>query len=348
MGDIPKIYFYQPFYPQFFTGGELYQNKIYEYFINNNVDAYIFGNSQHNKSKFSKILFGFRSLKDLPRDCIIICTNNECVHFFLPILFRRIIFKERKYFLIVHHLIQELSKKYFLKKIENMFVKNSDYIITVSESTKSELSRKKLVKDNITVINPGVDIEPRFINKIKNQILFVANLEERKGLHILLDALSKLNRWDYKLFVIGDDKRDIKYSNRIRKQIAENNLSDNVIIKGKVSYSELLSYYFSSSIFVFPSQLEGFGLSLAEAMKSGLAIIASNIPTTMELLVDGEGALLFEKNNVEKLKEKLELLIDDDELRKRLSRNVLIKSQSLNKWNETAEQVFENIMSLIK
>lgn len=341
MAASPVIYIYQPNYPEHATGGELFLNKVYEYFKSVKKDVYIIGNKNDNNSKLKKILSGLRMFRMVKDDAIIVCTNNECLHFYLPLLFRKIFFGKVRIYLIIHHLIQSLSHKKLLNYLETAFIRKADYKITISEATKAELVNRKILSDNIKVVNPGTDIIPYDVERFKNQILFVGNLEERKGLHYVIPALSRLKNQDFKFVVVSDYKRAQKYTDRIKIMIDQYGLGEKIIFKGKISYEELIKLYSESDIFIFSSELEGYGLSLIEAMKCGLAVIASDIPSTKEIVTDGIDGILYKKDDYEMLAEKLNMLMTNSDLRNMLAENSLKKSKLFNSWNDTCVQVYE-------
>jgi len=80
-----------------------------------------------------------------------------------------------------------------------------------------------------------------------------------------------------------------------------------------------LKRLYDASFFIFPSEwYEGFPLSLLEAMALGKAIIASDLGPRREMIKDGVSGLLFKAGNANDLRKKIEALIHDPELGKRL------------------------------
>ena len=341
MAESSVLFIYQPNYPEYTTGGELFLNEVYKYFKSVKKEVYIIGNRNDNNSRLKKIVSGFRMFRLVKGDSVIICTNNECLHFYLPLLFRKIFFHNVKIYLIIHHLIQSLSHKKLLNYLETAFIRKTDFQLTISEATKAELVNRKILSDNIKVVNPGTDIIPHNAERLKNQILFVGNIEERKGLHVIIRALSKIKNQDYRLIIVGDFKRDKKYTDRIKKMIDQYKLGEKIFFKGKISDEELIKLYSESEIFIFSSELEGYGLSLIDAMKCGLAVIASDISSTKEIVTDGIDGILYKKDDYEMLAEKLNMLMTDSDLRNMLAENSLKRSKSFNSWNETCKLVYE-------
>ena len=84
----------------------------------------------------------------------------------------------------------------------------------------------------------------------------------------------------------------------------------NIIFTGFVSGKLLEEIYSNAYVYVLPSKLEGMPLSLLEAMSYGNCVIGSDIAEIADVVEDK--AILFKKANVEDLKEKLQMLYDDD------------------------------------
>lgn len=98
--------------------------------------------------------------------------------------------------------------------------------------------------------------------------------------------------------------------------IAQNGLGDRVFLKGTTR--NMADVLVNGALFVFPSEYEGFGLTLAEAMSMGLyAIGYKNCAAVNELILDGENGLLSNDGALS-LAEKMRLLTVNKELRCRM------------------------------
>ncbi|HPS64264.1 MAG TPA: glycosyltransferase family 4 protein [Ignavibacteria bacterium] len=348
MPDNLPILFYQPSYPGFKTGGELFQNKLFSYFKSRRTDVFVTGDNDDNLDVKNKIAAGFGIFGEISSGGVLVCTNNECVHFYFPLILRKLFFRKVKVFLIVHHLIQSLSGNNILNRLESAFIRKADYVITISSATKNELVNRGIKGKETAIVYPGIDIKPVDLQRKHNQILFTGKIEERKGIHILILALAKIKNFKYKLIIAGEYDDYDDYFISLKELISELNLENNIIFTGRVSDEELVALYSQSGIFVFPSQMEGYGLSLIEAMKCGIAVIASDIPSSKEIISDGVDGLLFEKNNSDKLSEKIDLLLQDAGLQKRLSENAIKRSEKFNSWDDTCSKVYELFSEAMK
>lgn len=230
-------------------------------------------------------------------------------------------------------------KRVLFKKLEKITCDNSTFIEVESDNIREfSLKEKLYTADRSCVIwngsASGVDLSKFDISKkeqwnneirtkygiSENDIVFsfAARLTADKGINELLEAFTNLvEKYDnIKLLVMGgmDDSGSI--NNELVK-IAKN--SGKVIFTGSVPDVE--RYYAASDVFVAPSYREGFGLVVIEAESMALPAIVSNVPGQIDAIVPNETGLDCVVKSASSLQEKMEKLIFDTELRKRLGAN---------------------------
>lgn len=230
-------------------------------------------------------------------------------------------------------------KRVLFKKLEKITCDNSTFIEVESDNIREfSLKEKLYTADRSCVIwngsASGVDLSKFDISKkeqwnneirtkygiSENDIVFsfAARLTADKGINELLEAFTNLvEKYDnIKLLVMGgmDDSGSI--NNELVK-IAKN--SGKVIFTGSVPNVE--RYYAASDVFVAPSYREGFGLVVIEAESMALPAIVSNVPGQIDAIVPNETGLDCVVKSASSLQEKMEKLILDTELRKRLGAN---------------------------
>jgi len=289
--------------------------KIYKYFYDSNIVILTqpFG------------FIEFLKLKNIP-------VINICYHYEEPKMFQ-------EYFdLPFFHFLQKRQFKIHRK------------IIAISEFTKSSLiSKYNLNEKDIKVIPIGVDAERFNSNKSSIDIrekygnkilLYVGPMIYRKRIPVLLKAIVRvLKRFpDVKLVLLGDGiylKKYQEYAKRLK-------INDNLIWKGFVNNPEF--YYASSDLFIFPSELEGFGQVLIEAMACGTPLICANIPPMSEII--GNGGLTFNLNDSEDLAEKIIYLLENKEKRLILGKNAQNRIKNLYSWSIIVKELIEYIKSL--
>lgn len=344
-----RVYFFLPDFPEWTTGGHKYHTILYEYFKKKNKNTYSFGYNRYVKyvetNKFLKIIFGiFYSIK-IPKRTVIILSNSSFLHCFIPVFFNKI-WKHHYYFLIIHHLVRDEKPSFLRKKLEDYFIRKADKIVTVSKTTQKRLYDLNLGLKNIEIVNPGLDVDKlpdnykkRFPDKLK--FLFIGTLEERKGLIYLIEALSLLNEKDFELNVIGETSNSTEYLNLIKDKIKSKNLTEKINFIGKVDRKELKSYFLNSSIFLFPSLWEGYGMVVAEAMAYGLPVIASKIPAITELIDHNVNGILVDVKRPELIFEKINILLSEIGLSEKISNNAILKSKKFPDWNQISERIYK-------
>lgn len=119
-------------------------------------------------------------------------------------------------------------------------------------------------------------------------------------------------REEYKL-VLGANKKD-KYYPDTAKLIEKLELTEEVIVTGFIIEEHLPVIYNSSSLFVFPSFYEGFGLPPLEAMACGVPVIASNASSIPEVV--GDAAMLISPEDIEGISSAIIKVLTDENLRK--------------------------------
>jgi UDP-glucose:(heptosyl)LPS alpha-1,3-glucosyltransferase len=184
--------------------------------------------------------------------------------------------------------------------------------------------------ENVFVVPNGVDSSryspdnvARYRDEVREQlsvapgvqvVLFLGGDWPRKGLAQAIEALSLLAGSQAVLLVVGSgnvtDYRNLAVRFRIE---------DRVIFAGQTG--DGWRYYAASDVYLLPSLYEPFGLSILEAMASGLPVLVSRDSGAAELIHDGvDGLLIQEPRDVRELSTKLGALLKDADLRIRLGR----------------------------
>ena len=224
---------------------------------------------------------------------------------------------------------------------KNIF-KKSKAVIAVSDYVKKEIINYYEIQSNkVITIHNGIDLKEfndmRRIGLkdklgVSNIILFMGGYSKRKGIHILLKALAEIKEKDWVLIIIGSG--DLKSKKEIIDLINFLNIKNKIINISNISRELLKSILFEADIFVHPALYEPFGIAVLEAMATGKAIIATRTGGIPEILANA--GLLINVSS-EELKNALELLIADLELRKKYSK--LAKERvKIFDWTQIAEK----------
>jgi glycosyltransferase involved in cell wall biosynthesis len=165
-------------------------------------------------------------------------------------------------------------------------------------------------------------------------VLFTGGMDFRKNTGGLLTAYAALPRelrQRFALVVVGRLGLDDPLG-PFRKQAESLGISDRLMLTGHVSDEELVLLYQASSLFVFPSRYEGFGLPVVEALACGAPAIVGRNSSLVEL-VDEEEAL-FDSSDPASIRTALRRALVNEGLRERLRRPEI---RERFKWSRIAE-----------
>lgn len=231
------------------------------------------------------------------------------------------------------------------KKISH---KIADAIISISKNTaKDYIDIYQADPKKIYPIYLGVnnDIKKTFdINKFlklkskyqinKDYFLFVGNIHPRKNILNMIDAFDNIKNNNLQIIIVG--KKAWKYE----KIITKINEHKNVRYIGYISDEELSTLYSFAYAFIFPSINEGFGLPVLEAMKCGCPVICSNNSSMLEIV--GGAALMFDPFCVKDIKAKINLIIQNEKIRKELVYRGYRRYKNFS-WDKTAKNILKII-----
>jgi len=185
---------------------------------------------------------------------------------------------------------------------------------------------------SIYIIPSGVNPQRYIINPLRNDarfnILFAGQTEAYfKGLPILIDACLRIyrKRKDFLLTVTSSEARQEPFIKSV----------------GWVSLEELPQLYVQADICVVPSLWpEPFGIVAVEAMAAGKPVIASRIGGLKDIVVDGVTGFLVEPGDVKQLAEKIELLMDNPDLYKKMGKAARKRVEELYSWPDIIQRYY--------
>lgn len=241
--------------------------------------------------------------------------------------------------LTIHDLYLNDWKKYFPfplsiagQKLERLMIKGRySKIITISEISRKKITEQGM-KAPITVINNGIDLEniKKIRGKRRNGVIFIGRLVKYKNIDVLIGAMKKVQEKFPKkvLVIVGSGEEE----NALKELAAK--LGVNAKFMGYVPEEEKIRAIKSAEVFVSMSSVEGFGISLLEAMASRTPVIAKRLECYKEFCNNKNSILIDEKN----LAESIIHLLKNRGLRKRLSLNG-IKTAKEFSWDRVAKKI---------
>ena len=269
-----------------------------------------------SKNKFYRLLF------DIPK----LITQNKIDYAHFQYVVPPI--KKCKYIVTIHDILFLDFPQYFplFYRIKNHFLfkysaQKSDIVLTVSQYSKEKIEKYFNIFD-VKIIPNAVDSE--YFEKyskenevqivknkfnLENYFLFVSRWEPRKNHHTLLKIFVENKYYKkYKLVLIGDNAIENKAYNDYYN-LLENEIKEQIVRLKKIGFQDLVHLVRASSLSVYPSFAEGFGIPPLESIASGIPTVCSN--TTAMSDFDFIGDCLFNPDSATDLNLKINKALED-------------------------------------
>jgi glycosyltransferase involved in cell wall biosynthesis len=379
--QIKLLFFGYPSKSVNYTGGLLWMKKVADNIEKNNRYWIIKIYKQHIiRNRHLKIV-------DSIYDIIKALTNNPHIAFLdawgesniVLWLLLRILKPKTKIFIVFHHHepriifcknVFESIYNHIIQKFIILMLRNSDTILTVSQTSKQQLisiygieenktnnlklksvDKKEIVAEDldkkIAIVGTGTDknfFKENETIKTKKDIDFlcIGRIEKFHGLEKIWLTI-KTQRPKSNLVIVGRATKE--HIARLRKIGIDH--------RGFVSEEEKINLYSKSKVFIFPSSREGFGIALAEAIYANLHIVAWKIPVFEELYLNKNNAKvkLIEFENYDLFVEECLKAVGQQEEEEEGKDKILDKSNKkiffyLPTWQTVAKNVMMAIESI--
>lgn len=224
--------------------------------------------------------------------------------------------------------------------------RNLDHYIALSKAVKKYYTENGFKSEKITIIpnftqlniKKNLQLETAKTNKFN--ILYVGTLSKAKGTDILIRAFKKIleTQKNIHLTLVGSGTMIEDY----RRLVKELGIADNVTFTGRLGEEDKIAYYAKADLFVHPAiWQEPFGRTMLEAMSFNIPLVVSDVGAPPEI-VDAAG-LIFRNGDVEDLKKKIESIIENPELKQKLTANCAI---TLEKYEP--DKIIRQIVNIYK
>lgn len=264
--------------------------------------------------------------------------------------------------------IHYITKGYFKKtskKLVEYFTKfycdtTATELIVPTTKTYKLFKEKYEVEKNIHIIPTGIEVERFYEENVEQKevkllrktlgltkkdfvILFIGRLGEEKNVDFLIEAQKELNKKhkNIKLLIVGDGPDKEKYEELSTKL----KLNDNIIFTGKVAWDEIPYYYHCSNVFATASKTETQGLTVIEAMASGIVPVCMKDEAFLSMVTEDLNGLFFETK--EEYQKQIIELYNDPTKHKWLNRQARIQAEHYSSSNY-ASRVLEVYNRAIK
>jgi mannosyltransferase len=207
-------------------------------------------------------------------------------------------------------------------RLTHFLIARMDAVIATSEAAAQYLARPA------TVIHHGIDVDlyrppdDRFAALAatglpgKYGIGTFGRVRRQKGSDLFVEAMCRLlpQYPDFSAVVIGLVTVDNRpFLEGLKQRVAADGLSERIHFMGELPIEDVPLWYQRISIYVFASRLEGFGLTMLEAMAAGDAVVATRAGAAEMIITDGNDGVLAPVDDVEALVAALEPLMRDPE-----------------------------------
>ncbi len=215
-------------------------------------------------------------------------------------------------------------KNIIQKYIEKTAFKTADSAVAISCTVRDSFADLcGFDKNKITVIYNGIDLDkfsfsPRKEHDVFN-IIYVGRLFPKKGVHLLIKAMSFLSdAYKVHLDIVGSsvsprgnitDENSDEYGKRLKELVEKYRLENKISLCGAQTNVE--EWLAKSSLFVHPAILqEGFGITLAEAMACGVPCLAFDKGAMREIIENGKNGFIAEDATAECLAQYIKKLYE--------------------------------------
>lgn len=242
----------------------------------------------------------------------------------------------------------------YLKLMNRLIVKKASTILTSTEFNKKELLKyygklfldENILKNKIKIVPLAYDKArynldvPLEKNIYGEYILSIGRLEEKKNTRRIVEAFDLLKNdfTDLKLVLVGSPGAGYE---KVAQAIENSPNKKDIILPGYVAADKITSILKQAKVFVFPSQYEGFGIPVLEALAVGVPVVAGSIEALKEVGSDALEYAVVDSN--QDIAAKIAgLLNNNDKRNQKIELGLkLVKNFS---WENTAKQSLNHIL----
>ena len=247
------------------------------------------------------------------------------------------------------------ANRIYLAATTRAAVRRARRVLTISEHVKRDIVRLlRLPEEYVDVAYPAVehrfqalpeaDVEAfRVARGLPDAFIFaVGTLEPRKNLVGLLHAYARMSKPRPPLYVAGGQGWQVS---PIFDTVRQLHLGEDVHFLGFVPEDELPLWYNAARLFVYPSLYEGFGLPVLEAMACGTPVITSTAASLPE--VGGKAAMLVAPQDVGRIAEEMQRLLDDPQRRMEMRAAGRIQASRFS-WRAMTDQIVDSYRRAVR
>lgn len=234
-----------------------------------------------------------------------------------------------------------------LHAITQKVVKESDHIITLSQTSKKDICEYfGISKHRISGVLLGTKPFESTKEKVVKQkyFLYVGALKRIKNVSTVIKAFALFNKKkkEHKLILVGGDKWIDPQIEEVYEKLPAN-VKKQIDFYGFIDDKELFHLYQHAEALIAPSYYEGFGLPVVEAMKVGCPVIVSNRGSLPEIV--GDTGLIADPNDAAAISKFMAKIVQSKSLRERMKENAMQRVKGFN-WENCAKETLAIIKSV--
>lgn len=241
------------------------------------------------------------------------------------------------------------NSKYLWRKKKEIYNESRLNIVTPAVWLKNKIKNSILVKQKITVIPNGID-NKIFKNKDRTQCRKKLNLSLQKKIVLFVAQGAEKN-----------PRKGYSYFSKLARNCSNNNQVDFLCIGSSIKrrvgnilfipflrdFNELVDYYNSADVLIFPSLDEVFGLVTLEAMSCGIPVVCFDLPAIREQIMHKVNGYVAKYGDLEDLQQGMEYILKLNHAKinkiKLTNRDKVTKKYSINKMVDQYSMLYEKI-----
>ncbi|MBQ0051479.1 MAG: glycosyltransferase family 4 protein [Treponema sp.] len=263
---------------------------------------------------------------------------------------------------VVNDIVSNLfASKTFSERLRlKRSLKKVNKIIAASQYIKKDLKRIGIKPEKIVVIHNGINHSMFYqVDLLNNDYIEINPFSIRRPYFIYSSTMSSSLKHHcdlIKAFELFKDKTGLPHrlvlaggagaaTEDVKRTALESKYASDIFLTGYFPHETFPALYSGSEACVFPSEIEGVGLPVLEAMASGIPVACSNGGALTE--VAGDKAILFNSENLNEIADAMEKICTDKKFRKSMIEQGVDWAKRFS-WEKTAQETLEVLKSVVK
>lgn len=250
---------------------------------------------------------------------------------------------------VAHH--HHVDRNWLNPVIERRVIEACDLVTTDSQFSREQLAREFQVDTSyVAVVYAGIarKFEPqpkdeRLLAELGLKgykvLLFLGGLKPRKNVDLLLkvffDVVSQMGQ--VRLLIAGSGSEE----KALCREARDLSIADKVVFAGYVPEADKVRFYNLADVYVLPSSLEGFGMTAGEAMSCSKPVVATEVGSLPEVIVDGKTGFLAPPGNRRQFARQIVTLLQNEPLAQQLGEAGRRRVDALFRWEMVAQRLVD-------